>query len=161
MNLRMSRAPIVRAAVLVGGLCLLAIADGRDVLGQPVVRDHRSPATTTTTTPKITDHRDKDPKVTDHRKPKETRPGYVWTGTHWERVQAPKPVVPPPAVGPKPTPRPSGPPVVSGGTEISRCRADQIKCNATCPVSVWALSGPVGCGLICADKYDVCRTRGR
>ena len=146
--------PIVRATVLICSLFLIAVADGRDALAQqPVVRDHRDTKPTT-------------PKVTDHRKPTETRPGYVWVNDHWERVKAPKPgpVVPPPAVGPKPT-RPSGTPVVSGGTEISRCRADQVKCTAKChtPLSPWQFSpgGPLTCSLLCNDKYDSCLKRGR
>jgi hypothetical protein len=132
--------PIVRAVVLVAGLFLLAIADGGYAHAQ---RD----------------------QVTDHRTPT-ARPGYVWVKDHWERVKAPtaKPVVPPPAVGPKPT-RPSGPPVVTGGTEISRCRVDQAKCTAKChtPLSLWQFSpgGPLTCSLICTDKYDACLKRGR
>jgi len=98
--------PIVRAVALVCGLFLLAIADGGDAHAQ---RD----------------------QVTDHRTPT-ARPGYVWTGTHWERVKAPTagPVVPPPAVGPKPKPRP---PVATSASTF--CRDKRIECRASCATS--------------------------
>ena len=146
-----SRAPIVRAAVLVGALFVLAVADGRDALGQPEVRDHRDTTTT-------------NPNVTDHRKKKETRPGYRWVVDHWERVQAPKPTVPPPAVGPRPTPRPTSPPAVTGGTEISRCRVTEIECIAKCAVSPYNLAPVVGvvhCKGNCYDEHKQCVSLGR
>jgi hypothetical protein len=75
MNHRAPRAsPVVRAAVLVCGLLLLAVAGGGYAHGQPVITDHRKPNET-------------------------TKPGYAWVKDHWERVQAPAAgaVVPPPA----------------------------------------------------------------
>jgi len=116
----------MRGAVLVTSLFLLAIADGGYAHGQPVVRDHRDPATTT-------------PQIRDHTKQQEARPGYRWTGTHWERVQAPK-VVPPP-LGPKggttvvtPTPGTPSNPQPPDRRASAYCSEQRNLCRARCAV---------------------------
>ena len=125
MSLVTSSVPIVRATVLICSLFLIAVADGRNALAQqPVIRDHRDTAPT--------------PQVRDHRDQKETRPGYRWTGTHWERVQAPPKVVPPP-IAPKGgttvvTPTPSTPsnPQPPDRRATAYCSEQRNLCRAKC-----------------------------